>query len=152
MIWHRSGSSWWVSDCSRYEVRKVRWPEGINGQVYFYGRICHTHMVDSFGDEIPTSIRQWCEEHRRRVLPQVITFETWIADRYGADFQRIALGPYGRRDAVRDLITRRGEWQLPLRNQDTGHTLTLGEIYVDLYQNGTPDHSAPTLHENGDGV
>ncbi len=147
LLFYPQSSCTWSSNCGRYVIWRRRDYRGeLVFMVYFYGYLANRNSGPATESQF-AKVVGWCEEHRRRVLPQIIEFETWIAQRYGEDFTYTALGARSRRDRVLALIRGRGEQHMPLKNEVSGTSLTLAQIYSYLYESITPDR-----HENGDGV
>lgn len=126
----------WASRCGRYQVILQRKAAGLTLRAQFYGFIAHQMLCSDLELDL-VAIDNWCEQHRRLMLPRIVEFERWVGHRYGVDLSQIA-GPFRRRDRIADLILNRGESGLRVA-VGASHPSTLGQLFAELYQSITPE-------------
>jgi len=78
-----------------------------------------------------------------------LNFCLWLGERYSEDITQGETTRDVRKQRARELIRRRGEASLPLKNHATGETKTIAEVFERVYG----EQLLPVeRHENGDGV
>ncbi len=141
LLWEEDRKGEWSSQCGRYRLvfrQCLRPATGVMCLVYFYGSLAHRETGIS-ADDLRAHAGHWCADHRARMLPRIVEFESWAAGRYGIDL-RWHRGPLSRRDAIKVAISERGDWLLlglPLL-RDLGE-LTIGQAYRLLYESIGPE-------------
>jgi hypothetical protein len=125
----------WASRCGRYQVVLQRRGAKLTLKTLFYGFLVGEILCSDIEFDV-SALSTWCEEHRRRILPRIVEFESWIGQRYGVDLSRI-MGPLPRRDRIADLIRDHNEANVraPVSNS---HNWRLGQVFSELYQLFSP--------------